>query len=96
MRGFRVLAASSFLVLTGAAAQAGSSVQVDLRGLNPSDPAAAARIQAGAEEACGPVRYNSDMRFSALAEADSDHRACVRYAVATALARAQSGAAKAP
>jgi UrcA family protein len=96
MSGFRALAASSFLLLAMAAAQAGPSVQVDLRGLDPSDPAVAARVQAAAEAACGPVRYSSDTRFSALAEADSDHRACIRYAVATAMARIQPGPAKAP
>ena len=96
MSGFHALAASSFLLLAMAAAQAGPSVQVDLRGLDPSDPAVAARVQAAAEAACGPVRYSSDTRFSALAEADSDHRACIRYAVATAMARIQPGPAKAP
>jgi UrcA family protein len=88
-----VLAASSLLVLATAAAQAGSSVQVDLRGLNSSDPAVAARVQAAAEKACGPARYTADTRFSALTEADADHHACIRYAVATAMARVQ---AKAP
>ena len=96
MPRFRVLAASSFLILAVAAAQAGPAVQVNLRDLNPSDPAAATRIQAAAEVACGPARYSSDTRFSALAEADSDHRACIRYAVATAMARLQSGPAKTP
>jgi len=96
MPRFRVLAACSFLILTMAAAQAGPAAQVNLRGLNSSDPAVAARIQAAAEVARGPLRYSSDTRFSALAEADSDHRACIRYAVSTAMARIQPGPAKAP
>jgi hypothetical protein len=96
MPRFRVLAACSLLALTTVAAHAGPAVQVSLRDLNPSDPAVAARIQAAAEVACGPVRHSPDTRFSALAEADSDHRACIRYAVATAMARVQSGPAKAP
>jgi len=96
MTKFRAAAASAVLVLATVAAQAGPSVQVNLRDLNPSDPAVAARVQAAAEVACGPVRYSSDTRFSALAEADSDHRACIRYAVATAMARVQPGPAKAP
>ena len=96
MTKFRTVAASVVLVLTTAAAQAGPSVQVNLRDLNPSDPAVAARIQAAAEVACGPVRYSSDTRFSALTETGSDHRACIHYAVATAKARVQPGPAKAP
>jgi UrcA family protein len=96
MTKFRAAAASAVLVLATVAAQAGPSVQVNLRDLNPSDPAVAARVQAAAEVACGPVRYSSDTRFSTLAEADSDHRACIRYAVATAMARVQPGPAKAP
>src|SRR5262249_17393808 len=92
MPKFRILLASSFLALTAAAAaaQAGSSVEVNLRDLSPSDPAVAARVQAAAEVACGPVRYTSDTRFSALTEADSDHRACVRRATASAMARIQA------
>ena len=96
MTKFRAVATSVVLVLTTVAAQAGPAVQVNLRDLNPSDPAVAARIQAAAEVACGPVRSSSDTRFSALAEADSDHRACIRYAVATAMARVRSGPAKGP
>jgi UrcA family protein len=96
MTKFRVLVAYSILVLSGAAAQAGTSVQVNLRDLNPSDPAAATRIQAAAELACGPVRYTSDTRFSALTEADSDHRACVRRATAMAMARIQAATAARP
>lgn len=93
---FRAVVASVVLVLTTVAAQAGPAVPVNLTGLDPSDPAVAARIQAAAEVACGPVRSSSDTRFSALAEADSDHRACIRYAVATAMARVQSGPDKGP
>jgi hypothetical protein len=92
----RVLVACSFLVLTAAAALAGSSVQVDLRGLDPSGPAVATRIQAAAEAACGPARYTADTRFSALAEAESDHRACVRGATASAMARIQTAYAVRP
>ena len=96
MTKFRAVAASVALALTAVAAQAGPAVQVNLRDLNPSDPAVAARIQAAAEAACGPARHTPDTRFSALAEAGSDHRACIRYAATTAMARVQSGPAKAP
>jgi hypothetical protein len=96
MTKVRAVAVSVVLVLAPAAAQAGPAVPVNLRGLNPSDPAVAARIQVAAEVACGPVRSSADTRFSALAEADSDHRACIRYAVATAMARVQWGPARAP
>lgn len=100
MTKFHVVAASALLVLTAAAAQAGPSVQVSLRDLNLSDPAdsraLAVRIHAAAEEACGAARFTPDTRPSALAETDSDRRACIRYAVATAMARVQPGPSKAP
>jgi UrcA family protein len=70
-------------------------VQVNLKD-QPDSQALAERIHAAAEEVCGPVRHTSDTLFSALTEADSDHRACIRYAVATAMAKVQSGPSKAP
>src|ERR1700759_3674992 len=96
MAKFRVLVASSFLIVAATAAQAGSSVQVNLRDLSPSDPAMVARVQAAAELACGPARFTPDTRFSALTEADSDHRACVRRATAATMARIQAAYAAQP
>ena len=94
MPSFRAAAASGFLVLTIATAQAGPAVRVNFRDLDLSNPADSQtlvqRVQAAAEEACGPARYSSDTRFSALTEADSDHRACVRHATFVAMARIQA------
>jgi hypothetical protein len=50
----------------------------------------AERVHVVAEEACGPVRSTADTRFSALTEADSDHRACVSRATYSTMARIQA------
>jgi UrcA family protein len=89
MTKFRVAAASVLFALTAVAAQAGPPVQVSLRDLNLSDPADSRAL-------AGAARFTPDTRPSALAEADSDHRACIRYAVATAMAKVQPGPSKAP
>jgi UrcA family protein len=90
MPQFRAVIVSAILVLSVAAAQAGTAVRVNLRDLNPSDPhdsqVLAERVHAAAEDACGPARVTSDTRFSALSEAESDRRACVRQAEARAMA----------
>ena len=90
----RSLAAPVLLALTVIAGHAEPAASVKLRDLNPSDPAAAAvladRIQMAAEKACGPAHYTADNRPSALAEADSDRRACLRSATQRAMARVQA------
>ena len=90
----RRLAVSLLLALTVTAARGDPAVRVNLRDLHPSDPAAAAvlteRIHMAAEKACGPARYTADNRPSALTEADSDHRACIRYASERAMVRVQA------
>ena len=90
----RSLAACALLALTVIAGHAEPAASVNLRDLHSSDPAAAAvladRIQAAAEKVCGPAHYTADNRPSALAEADFDHRACLRSAAHRAMARVRA------
>lgn len=90
----RSLTTSALLVLTVTVARGDPAVSISLRDLHPSNPATAAvlteRIHAAAEKACGPAHYTADNRPSALNEADSDHRACIRFATERAMVRVQA------
>ncbi len=100
----RSLTMAAIQALTIASAQAGTTVSVNIKDLSlPADTAAlAGRIHAAAEKACGAAVYTADNRPSAISEAESDHRACVRRASAQAMAQvvatqpqtAQAGAAR--
>jgi UrcA family protein len=89
----RSVVLSVVFALTVTIARADPAVSVNLQDLNPSDPNAARvlkdRVQMAAEKACGPTHYTADTRFSALSEADSDHRTCIRYAIHRAMVRIQ-------
>lgn len=86
---------STVLLLLGlASAHAAGAVDISLRGLDLASPAdrqiLAQRIGAAAEQVCGPVRYTADLRPSAMEAAESNHRACVRYASDKAMDRVQA------
>lgn len=90
----RSLGVSVLLALTVTIARGDPAVRVNLRDLHPSNLAAAEvlaeRIHTAAEKACGPAHYTADNRPSALNEAHSDHRACIRSATERAMVQVQA------
>jgi UrcA family protein len=89
----RTFTTAALLAFTIASAQAGT-MGVTFKDLDISSPAGsrilAQRVQAAAEQACGPAIVGGDNRPSVQTEADSDHRACVRRAAAQAMAQVQA------